>query len=148
MLNIGSKMRSWRAHYHHSSAHFLIGGAVWLCFSSGRQGGSTSEDGRWKSRLFVQMRVLGNCCFCALTYLCPSSCRASPLPTALAGSGGLAASLKSSQVYTPQYSKSTRQKIKCARAAGAGELPELLRTKVQLGRGNHLPTARCAWSLY
>jgi hypothetical protein len=60
----------------------------------------------------------------------------------------LVASGKSSQVKSilPNIQKH-KAKIKYARAAGAGKIPELLRTEVQLGRGNHHPTARCAWSL-
>ena len=52
-----------------------------------------------------------------------------------------------SRLYPPVYKKH-KAKIKCARAAGAGKMPELLRTEVQLGRGNHHPTARCESSLY
>jgi hypothetical protein len=57
---------------------------------------------------------------------------------------------RGSQVKSSPYSlicKKHKAKIKCARAAGAGKIPELLRTEVQLGRGNHHPTARCEWSL-
>jgi hypothetical protein len=50
-------------------------------------------------------------------------------------------------IFSPIYKKH-KAKIKCARSAGAGYMPELLRTDVQLGRGNHHPAARCAWSLY
>ena len=56
------------------------------------------------------------------------------------GGGGLGGGGESSQVYTPQYAKSTRQ-IKCACAVGADKRPELLRTEVQLGRGDHHATA-------
>ena len=44
-----------------------------------------------------------------------------------------------SSLYSPIY-KEHKAKIKCAIAAGAGKMPELLRTEVQLGRGNHHPT--------
>ena len=45
-----------------------------------------------------------------------------------------------SGLYSPIF-KEHKAKIKCARAAGADKRPELLRTEVQLGRGNHHPTA-------
>ena len=52
------------------------------------------------------------------------------------------------RLYSPIYKKH-KAKSKCARAAGAGKMELLrLRTEVQLGRGNHHPTGRCAWSLY